>query len=90
MMFNVVWKPAAERSLATIWTEADDRQRITDAARAVDRTPQNAPLTAGESRSGDLRILFERPLGIEFHVNKSDRVVSVLRVFRFRSKSAGS
>ena len=85
-MFDVLWKLAAERSLAAIWTDAADRQSIADAARSVDQILSASPLSAGESRTGNQRIIFQRPLGVVFDVNEPDRVVSVLRVYRFRSK----
>jgi len=37
MKFNVVWTPTAEEDLASVWTEARDRDAVTSAAHTIDR-----------------------------------------------------
>ncbi len=36
MKYTVVWRPAAERALAEIWTHVHDRNKIIDAANSID------------------------------------------------------
>jgi len=81
MKYTVVWKPTAERELAQIWTEAADRNSVTAAAAEIDRLLQWNPHEQGESRSGKMRIMFVTPLGVFFHVDESDRIVSVVRMW---------
>ena len=81
MTYTVVWKPAAEEELARMWTDAFDRSAITMAADAIDQLLKSDPLAQGESRSGAIRIVFIHPLGMFFHVEEQDRIVSVLRVW---------
>ena len=82
MKFTVIWIPSAERELAQLWESADDRRDITLASNAIDRRLAESADRAGESRDGDDRIDFERPLGIRFRVSLADRKVLVLNVWR--------
>jgi hypothetical protein len=82
MTWTVVWKPAAERELARLWTDTDDRDAVRLAADRMDDLLRSQPTSAGESRGGALRILLGRPLGVIFHLSAPDRLVSVLRVWR--------
>jgi hypothetical protein len=50
MIYTLLWKPAVERRLAEIWTEAANRRAVTDAANAIDRALRLRPLAVGESR----------------------------------------
>ena len=80
MKFTVVWKPSAELELAQFWEAAHDRQAITTAANAIDRRLAQSANWAGESREGDDRILFERPLAVTYRVSQADRMVVVLHL----------
>ncbi len=82
MNHTVVWKPAAEQELASIWNESSDRADVTAAANAIDRLLRTSPQDQGESRNGITRIMFVHPLGVIFDVQQQDRLVSVLRVWR--------
>ena len=82
MKFTVIWKPSAEQELAQLWEDADDRCDISMASDAIDRRLAESADRAGESRDGDDRIDFERPLGIRFRVSLADRKVLVLNVWR--------
>ncbi len=82
MSYTVIWKPAAEAELATMWSVAADRAAITQAADEIDRLLRSSPHTQGESRSGTVRIMFVAPLVVYCDVAEQDRVVSVLRVTR--------
>ncbi len=83
MSYSVLWMPAAEERLASIWVHADDRNEITQAAHRIDQTLRADPEDAGESRSGEMRLLLAPPLGVLFLVSPDDRRVSVLTVWRF-------
>lgn len=39
----------------------------------------------GESRPSGRRIIFEAPLGAMFRVNRSDRIITLSHVWRFRT-----
>jgi len=82
MNHTVVWKPAAEQELASIWNESADRADVTVAANTIDRLLRTSPQDQGESRSGITRIMFVHPLGVIYDVQQEDRLVSVLRVWR--------
>ena len=84
MSYTVVWKPAAEEELARLWTEAVDRDAITTAANEIDQWLRSNPHDQGESRSGAVRVMFIHPLGVFFHIEDADRVVSLLKVWRVR------
>ena len=82
MTYTVVWKPEAEEELARLWTNsAAARNSIAEAADTIDRLLKTSPRAQGESRSGAVRVLFVDPLGVFFHVDDDDRLVSVLRVW---------
>ena len=82
MTYTVTWKPEVERELTAIWNESTDQQAIADAADLLDRELRKHAHSVGESRPDDVRIAFERPLGIRFRVLQQDRQVSVIAVWR--------
>jgi len=86
MSFTVVWKKEAERRLANIWTDSADRNAVTRAAAAIDRTLKISPEHLGESRNKGRRIWLEDPLGVIFRVSPSDRMVTVLTVWTFERR----
>ena len=82
MTYTVVWKPDAGDELARLWTDtATLRKSIAEAADTIDRLLKSDPLSQGESRSGSVRVLFIDPLGVFFHVDDDDRLVSVVKVW---------
>jgi hypothetical protein len=80
MKWTVIYRPDAADDLATIWLNAADRQAIANAANSIDRQLGMAPLTAGESRQGNSRILCEGPLAVFFDVDEQDRKTTVWAV----------
>jgi hypothetical protein len=76
--YTVIWTPAAENDLAAIWLIAPDRDAVNSAVNTIDYLLRRDPETKGESRSGNVRILFVPPLGIDFEVLVDDRIVYVL------------
>ena len=84
MNYTVVWLPAAERELAELWVNSLRQAEVTMAANALDlRLSEDGP-EEGESRSGDLRIAIERPLGIIFKFVEESQIVQVGSVWEFR------
>jgi plasmid stabilization system protein ParE len=86
MTFTVIWRPSAEQKLAEIWTEADDRQAVTDAADAIDVFLRTGPIEVGESRVANIRILTVSPLSVYYDVHEDDRLVAVWAVWRSRKR----
>jgi plasmid stabilization system protein ParE len=84
MTYTVDWLPDAEEELAAIWLAASDRGAVTGAAHRIDLRLRDNPEEQCESRSGGRRILFDKPLGVLFHVNASERHVNVVHVWAFR------
>ena len=82
-MFTVRWSKTALDSLAELWLEAEDRTLVTAAVAEIDRTLARDPLTAGESRSEEIRVLFVPPLGVFFEIDDSLDTVRVLRTWTF-------
>ena len=84
MTYTVVWRRSAERTLAEIWTSADDRQTVRDAADAIDALLRASPLEVGESRVANTRILTVLPLSVYYDIHEADRLVAVWAVWRVR------
>jgi hypothetical protein len=81
MNFTVVYKPSAEAMLAHLWNTASDRGAVARSANHIDALLRRDPLSQGESRSGDVRVLFVPPLAVHFKVREPDRIVEVLKVW---------
>ncbi|HEY1379975.1 MAG TPA: type II toxin-antitoxin system RelE/ParE family toxin [Gemmataceae bacterium] len=90
MSFTVEWMPLAERRLTELWNAGPDRQSIADAADQADILLQQDPLGHGESRAGDTRLMFVRPLSLLFRVDVQARVVQVIRVKREKPAAGGA
>jgi hypothetical protein len=86
MIFTVTYKPSADDELADLWLKGPDRASITAAANAIDGLLRVDPHLQGESRADGTRVLFQPPLGVRFEVSEQDRIVEVLKVWRFRWK----
>jgi len=78
MKFNVVWTPTAEEDLASVWTEARDRDAVTSAAHTIDRLLSLNADSIGEIRFDTVRSLSVAPLGVDYEVIEADRLVFVL------------
>jgi hypothetical protein len=81
MKYTVVWKQPAKRRLAEIWMGSVDRAAVARAADEIDARLASAPLTEGESREEEFRVLFVAPLAVKYGVSPADRLVSVARVW---------
>ena len=81
MRCTVVWVPPAKSELARIWTEAPDKQAVTDAADEFDRLLRSKPLAVGEDYGEDRRLVID-PLEVIYAVSPDDCMVRVLWVAR--------
>ena len=84
MRYNVYWLPSAEQELTRLWLDPTTRRRITDATNEIDRLLRDGPSQRGESRDGDLRVMFVDPLGISFIVDEEQGAVVVVEMWRYR------
>jgi hypothetical protein len=82
-MFRVEWIQAALDDLVRIWLTLDSAGRlaITDAAHLIDVQLADSADTAGESRSGNLRIHYIKPLGFTFEVDAAQGIARVANVW---------
>jgi len=84
MSYTVIWRHEALDDLTTAWMMAADRDAVSVASAQIDRLLRASPLDQGESREDDTRVLFIRPLGVEYDVEEGDRKVYVNSVWRIR------
>jgi len=89
MSYTVVWKSSAEAELADIWLSAENRESITNASRVADRLLRENPSSQGESREGGVRIMFVRPLALEFEIYEADQMVHVMAVRFMKERRSG-
>ena len=82
MNYTVTWQPFALNRLAELWMAAADRNAVAEASDRIDAVLADNPLTAGEGRDGNERILFDRPLAVGFRVDQGNRTVAVFTVSR--------
>ena len=81
MIYTVVWIPAAQDELATIWLKAVDRNAVTVAAHTIDRLLRKSPESYGTVRYDTVRTLVVHPLGLDIEIADQDRIVYVLTVW---------
>lgn len=82
MTWTVVWLPAAEQELATLWLDLVTRPNVSPAADKIDRLLRRDPLSLGESHAGDQRLVFEDSLAVLYRVKEPDRLVEVIHVWK--------
>ena len=76
MKWTVIYRPDAADDLATIWLNSSNLQAVT-AANSVDIQLDTDPLSAGESREGNSRVLYEDPLVLYFDVDEQDCTATI-------------
>lgn len=81
-MNPVPWDEAAYDELADIWVRAtpDDRDRIEAAVNLINARLQRDPLAEGESRDGNRRLAYFRPLAVLFRCEPDGSLPRVLHV----------
>jgi len=85
--YRVAWTPSAQEHLASVWLSSPDRQAVTSAAAAIDADLVKDPQSQGESRSGGVRILIRRPLGVLYEVVEEDGTVYVFAAWTTERRS---
>jgi len=88
MSFNLRWRPTARDELTRIWLDADSqiRKHITQSCHRLEESIQRSPFDVGESRTGDIRVAFDPPLGVLFRVDAQNRLARVIHVWRIALK----
>ncbi len=81
MKWTVVWQPDAEQALTALWLQSRHRQALNDAAHELDAAAASDPLSIGESREENRRIVLLRPLAATIEVDRSTSTVYVLKVW---------
>jgi mRNA-degrading endonuclease RelE of RelBE toxin-antitoxin system len=84
LRYDVYWLPSAEEELTRLWLDPLSRRKITEATEEVDRLLRINPSELGESRDGDLRVMFVDPLGVSFIVDENQTAVVVVEMWRYR------
>jgi hypothetical protein len=79
---TVVYLAEAEDDLIAIWTDATDRDHVTQSADAADRLLAENPLQDSVYLSEQLRRRDIPPLRFYFEVREEDRVVEIGNVVR--------
>jgi hypothetical protein len=78
MNYTVVWRRRAEVQLAALWLRATNKEANAGYAEQIDRIL--APADQGESRTGNVRLWFHRPLSALFQIDEPARRVIVLAI----------
>jgi hypothetical protein len=79
-MHDVSWTTVALQQLAAIWVASSIRASVNIAVDEIDNQLSQDPLSVGESREDDYRILFEWPLVVTYWVDSSKTNVYVASV----------
>lgn len=82
-MYRVRWSRRAGNQLATVWTNAPERNAVTAASYAIDQALARDPENQGESRPNNRRVMFVAPLGVLYRVDTQRRLVRVLACWAF-------
>ena len=80
MKFTVSWATQAEQDLVSYWLGARDRISIDEAIVIIEHELATNPMSAGESRVGNYRVMTVEPLSVVFSVRPDDRLVKVVQV----------
>lgn len=80
MKFTVSWTTNAEADCAQNWLDAHDRVSMNEAIVAIEHELITNPLSAGESRFGNFRVLTVEPISVVFSVRFDDRLVKIVQI----------
>lgn len=62
-------------------------REFSDSVNRIESKLRTDPHNAGESRSGNRRVLIELPVGVEYRIRDADRTVGII-VLRYYAKRA--
>jgi plasmid stabilization system protein ParE len=80
MNYRVVWRRRAESQLAALWLRAANKDAVAGYAEQVERILQRNPADQGESRAGNVRIWFHRPISVLYEIDEGDKRVTVMAI----------
>jgi hypothetical protein len=80
MNYTVSWTRYALRQFHDLWTTATDPDAVDAAATRIDQTLAADAEQQGESRQGDVRILFDPPLAVLFVADSDVAVAYIVEV----------
>lgn len=83
MNYDVGWLPEATEELAELWFDREIRSSVSEAVIKIDLQLAVNPITAGESRPDNRRILFETPLAVLYETFEVERKVQVLSIWYY-------
>lgn len=85
-MFEIRWSRSADDELTRMWTASNSERRaaITRSVAKIEERLASNPMFVGESRERPTRrVVHQPPVGIDFHIDESNRVVKVFRIWGF-------
>lgn len=80
MNYSVIWRHRADMELMRLWIRAADKDDVTQYAEQIERLLQRDPRNQGESRGGNIRLWFYRPLCVLFRIKEQTQVVEIGRI----------
>jgi plasmid stabilization system protein ParE len=83
MKYTVIWEPAALSMLTDIWTNAPDRQAVTDAEAAISQLLAIVPLRYSFPLADGLYAIDYPPLRVLFELDVARGIVRVVGVHAF-------
>jgi hypothetical protein len=78
--YTVLLRQTAEAKFMAAWIRAADKGDFFAAAEDVNRILERDPSNQGESRSGDHRIWFHRPLAVFYEIDETNHVVWITSI----------
>jgi hypothetical protein len=79
-MYTVVWLRVAEAQLTALWIRAANKEAVAGYAEQIDRILARNPADQGESRVGNVRLWFHRPISVLFQIEETSKRVTVMEV----------
>jgi hypothetical protein len=80
MNYSVTWRRKADMGLMGLWLRAADKDDVTYVAEQIERILQRDPHEQGESRGGNIRLWFYRPLCVLYRINEPAKVAEIGRI----------
>ena len=80
MNYAVVWRRRAQDQLTALWIRAANRSAFAMYTDQIERILQRDPRNQGESRGGDVRLWFYRPLCVLYRINEAALTVEIGRI----------